>query len=469
MQRVGLKPAGNRHTPQYPRTRKRLKALRVSQSESMMQKNTHKIVIVGGGAGGLELATRLGKAFGRGTQAHITLVDKNRTHIWKPKLHEIASGSMDFGDHEVGYMAQAHWNHFTFRIGELKGLNREPKTIDLAPYIDSDGLPVTPIQQISYDTLVICIGSLSNDFGTQGVQEYALRLETQNDAKQFHSKMVNACIRAHNQTADIHQSQLHVAIIGAGATGVELAAELHRTTREVVAFGLDRIDADKDIKVSLIEAADRILPALPPRLSAATEALITRLGVQVLTQAKVTEVMATGVRLADGRVVESELVVWAAGVKAPDFLKDLGGLETNRINQLVVKDTLQTTRDPDIFALGDCAACPCGMVPPRAQAAHQQASHLFQQIKRRFANKPLKPYHYKDFGSLVSLGKFSTVGNMMGGLIGNNLMIEGTFAKLMYLSLYKLHELAIHGVLKTTLYTLARMITKQTNPTVKLH
>ncbi len=443
----------------------------------MMQKNTHKIVIVGGGAGGLELATRLGKAFGRGTQAHITLVDKNRTHIWKPKLHEIASGSMDFGDHEVGYMAQAHWNHFTFRIGELKGLNRQTKTIDLAPYIDSDGLPVTPIQQISYDTLVICIGSLSNDFGTQGVQEYALRLETQNDAKQFHSKMVNACIRAHTQTADIHQSQLHVAIIGAGATGVELAAELHRTTREVVAFGLDRIDADKDIKVSLIEAADRILPALPPRLSAASEALITRLGVQVLTQAKVTEVMATGVRLADGRVVESELVVWAAGVKAPDFLKDLGGLETNRINQLVVKDTLQTTRDPDIFALGDCAACPCGdaaggrggMVPPRAQAAHQQASHLFQQIKRRFANKPLKPYHYKDFGSLVSLGKFSTVGNMMGGLIGNNLMIEGYFAKMMYLSLYKLHELAIHGFLKTTLYTLARMITKQTNPTVKLH
>jgi len=245
----------------------------------------------------------------------------------------------------------------------------------------------------------------------------------------------------------------------------------------VVAFGLDRIDADKDIKVTLIEAADRILPALPPRLSAATEALITRLGVQVLTQAKVTEVMATGVRLADGRVVESELVVWAAGVKAPDFLKDFGGLETNRINQLVVHDTLQTTRDPDIFALGDCAACPCGdaaggragMVPPRAQAAHQQASHLFQQIKRRFANKPLKPYLYKDFGSLVSLGKFSTVGNMMGGLIGNNLMIEGYFAKMMYLSLYKLHELAIHGFLKTTLYTVARMITKQTNPTVKLH
>ena len=442
-----------------------------------MKKNPHKIVIVGGGAGGLELATRLGKAYGRGNKVIVTLVDKNRTHIWKPKLHEIASGSMDFGDHEVDYMAQAHWNHFTFRIGELKGLDRANKTIDLFPYLDSDGSPVTPIQQIEYDTLVVCVGSLSNDFGTQGVKEFALKLETQHDAKQFHSKMVNACIRAHHQKEVIHKRQLHVAIIGAGATGVELAAELHRTTREVVAFGLDRIDPEKDIKVSLIEAAERILPALQPRFSLATEDLIKKLGVQVFTSSKVMEVMSNGIRLADGRVLESELVVWAAGVKAPDFLKDLGGLETNRINQLVVLETLQTTRDIDIFALGDCAACPCpdedggrgGIVPPRAQAAHQQASHLFEQIKRRLSNKSLRPYRYKDFGSLVSLGKFSTVGNMMGGLIGKNLMIEGYFAKLMYLSLYKLHELAIHGFIKTSLYTFARMITKQTNPTVKLH
>ena len=442
-----------------------------------MNKNPHKIVIVGGGAGGLELATRLGKAYGRSNKVIVTLVDKNRTHIWKPKLHEIASGSMDFGDHEVDYMAQAHWNHFTFRIGELKGLDRTNKTIDLFPYLDSDGSPVTPIQQIEYDTLVVCVGSLSNDFGTQGVKEFALKLETQHDAKQFHSKMVNACIRAHHQKEVIHKRQLHVAIIGAGATGVELAAELHRTTREVVAFGLDRIDPEKDIKVSLIEAAERILPALQPRFSLATEDLIKKLGVQVFTNSKVMEVMSNGIRLADGRVLESELVVWAAGVKAPDFLKDLGGLETNRINQLVVLETLQTTRDIDIFALGDCAACPCpdqdggrgGIVPPRAQAAHQQASHLFEQIKRRLSNKSLRPYRYKDFGSLVSLGKFSTVGNMMGGLIGKNLMIEGYFAKLMYLSLYKLHELAIHGFIKTSLYTFARMITKQTNPTVKLH
>jgi NADH dehydrogenase len=437
----------------------------------------HKIVIVGGGAGGLELATRLGKAYRRDKNVSVTLVDKNRTHIWKPKLHEIASGSMDFGDHEVDYMAHAHWNHFIFRIGELKGLDRLSKTIDLAPYLDAENTPVTPVQKIEYDTLVICIGSLSNDFGTQGVKEYALKLENQMDAKLFHSKMVNACIRAHHQSEQIDQSQLHVVIIGAGATGVELAAELHRTTREVVAFGLNGIDADKDLKISLIEAADRILPALNPRLSHATEQLISRLGVNVLTKSKVMEVTPKGISLSNGHFIESQLVVWAAGVKAPDCLENFGGLETNKLNQLVVQSTLQSTLDPDIFALGDCAACPCteeeggrsGIVPPRAQAAHQQATHMYRQVQRRLAKKPLKPYHYKDFGSLVSLGKFSTVGSMMGGVIGKNLMIEGYFAKLMYLSLYKLHELTIHGFLKTTLYTLARMLTKQANPTVKLH
>jgi NADH dehydrogenase len=177
--------------------------------------------------------------------------------------------------------------------------------------------------------------------------------------------------------------------------------------------------------------------------------------------------------LADGRVLPAELVVWAAGVKAPDVLKDIAGLETNRINQLVVRPTLQTTRDDDEFALGDCAACAWagngGNVPPRAQAAHQQASHLYSQIRRRLDGKPLKDWRYRDFGSLVSLGEYSTVGNMMGGLIGGSLMVEGLFARLMYLSLYKMHELALHGPVKVSLDTMARVITRRTEPHVKLH
>lgn len=437
----------------------------------------HRIVIVGGGAGGLELATRLGDSLGKRGRAEITLIEKNRTHVWKPKLHEIASGSMDMSAHELDYLAQAHWHHFRFRLGEMTALDRDRKEVRVAPYLDDEGRQVTPDRVFGYDTLVFALGSLSNDFGTPGVREHALRLESKADAQRFHARMVNACIRAHAQTTPLRPEQLHVAIIGAGATGVELAAELHRTTREVVAYGLDRVDAEKDIQVSVIEAAERVLPALPPRLSQATEDLLRKLGVVVHTAAKVAEVLPDGVRLADGRILPAELVVWAAGVKAPDFLKDIAGLETSRSNQIVVQPTLQTTRDENIFSIGDCASCAWpeanggrgGFVPPRAQAAHQQASHMVAQIRRRLAGKPLKAYRYRDFGSLVSLGEFSTVGNMMGGLIGGSLMIEGAFARLMYISLYKMHELALHGFFKVTLDTLARLITRRTEPHVKLH
>lgn len=433
----------------------------------------HRIVIIGGGAGGLALATRLGDTLGKKGKVEVTLVDKTRTHIWKPKLHEVAAGSMDMSSHEVGFVAQSHWHHFRYRMGEMVGLNREKKEVYIAPYTDEEGVQVMAHRSFSYDTLVIAVGSQSNDFGTAGVSEHALKLESADDAKRFHRKMINACIRAHAQTTPLLPHQLQVAIIGAGATGVELAAELHRTTREVISYGLDRIDPDKDLSIHVIEAADRVLPALPPRISAATSKYLTEHSVQVHTNAKVAEVFADGVKLADGRTIPAELVVWAAGVKAPEFLKNLDGLESNRINQLLVRQTLQSTLDDNVFVMGDCAACPWPekntTVPPRAQAANQQASHMVGQIKRRLKGEALTPYIYTDFGSLVSLGEYSTVGSMMGGLVGGSLMVEGAFAKLMYVSLYKKHQLALHGATKVTLDTIARMITRRTEPRVKLH
>jgi NADH dehydrogenase len=434
----------------------------------------HRVVVVGGGAGGLELVTRLGDALGRRKRADITLIDKSRTHLWKPLLHEVAAGSMDLGVHEINFLAQAHWHYFRYRIGEMVGLDRRRREVHLAPYLDDDGKIVTPPRTIPYNTLVIAIGSECNDFGTPGVREYAISLDTPVQAKRFHTKLVNAHIRGHAQATPLRPEQLHVAIIGAGATGAELAAELHHTTRQLVAYGLDRIDPDEDIQIELIEAADRILPALPVRLSTAAEKLLEKLGVHVRTSSKVAEVTSTGVRLATGALIDAELVVWAAGVKAPDVLKDLDGLETNRTNQLIVLPTLQTTRDENIFAFGDCAACPWigtegQNVPPRAQAAHQQASHLFKQIKRRLAGQALTEWRYRDFGSLVSLGEYSTVGNLMGGFMGRSLWVEGLFARLMYRSLYKMHELALHGPTKMTLDTAARLITRRTEPHVKLH
>ncbi len=433
----------------------------------------HQIVVVGGGAAGLELATKLGDTLGRRRRASIALIERARTHLWKPLLHSVAAGSMDPGVHETNYLAHAHRHHFSYQFGEMTGLDRARRLIHLAATHDDEGREITPERSFRYDTLVIAVGSVTNDFGTPGAAQHAVPLETPEQAARFNRRLVNGFIRAHAQQGEVRPGQLHVAIIGAGATGTELAAELHHTVREVVAYGLDRVDPERDIRIILIEAADRILPALPERISEATERLLVRLGVEIRTKARVSEVRADGVCLADGQFVPAELVVWAAGVKGPDVLRDLDGLEVNRSIQLVVTPTLQTTRDPDIFAIGDCASAPReghpAPVPPRAQAAHQQASFMVGQLRRRLRGRPLRPFRYRDFGSLISLGRYETVGNLMGGLAGKNMFVEGILARLMYRSLYKMHEHALYGSRKVVLDTLARSLSRRTTPQVKLH
>jgi NADH:ubiquinone reductase (H+-translocating) len=435
---------------------------------------SHHVVIVGGGAGGLELATRLGDTLGKRGRANITLVDMSTTHLWKPLLHEVAAGSMDLDEHELEYLAQARWHHFNFRLGAMVGLNRRLREVYLAPVHDDSGEILIPQRTMRYDTLVIAIGSVSNDFGVPGVKEHCISLDTQAEATMFHRRLINACIRAQVQELGMPSAQLNVAIIGGGATGVELAAELHNTTRELAAYGLDRIEPDRDVKLSIIEAAPRVLAALPEELSLEVQRQLGKLNVALELGERVTKVDAQGVHTLSGRLVPAQLVVWAAGIKAPDFLRTLDGLETNHANQLLVRPTLQTTQDENIFAFGDCAACPMhgktgALVPPRAQAAHQQASMLFKSINRRLAGKSLPEYKYRDFGSLVNLGKYTTVGNLMGSLTGGALFIQGTMAGLMYRSLYKMHLYALHGFSKVFLDTLARLITRRTHPRVKLH
>jgi NADH dehydrogenase len=433
----------------------------------------HRVVVVGGGAGGLELVTRLGEKLGRKRKARVMLVDHARRHVWKPMLHAVAAGSIDPASEALDYMAQAHWHAFHFRLGEMVGLDREKRIVHVAPYVDDDGMQLTPARSFPYDTLVLAIGSHSNDFGTPGVKEYARRLETVRDADRFHRLLVNACIRANAQPEPLREEQLDIAIIGAGATGVELAAELHNMMRKFIDYGLDRIDAERDVHIHLIEAAPRILPGLPPPMSEATAKQLEALGIQIHVSSKVSEVLANGVKLSDGKIIPAEMIVWAAGVKAHDRTKEFG-LTTNRINQLVVRPTLQTTEDDNIFAIGDCAACAWAgkenaFVPPRAQAAHQQASHVYKQILRRLAGKPLKPFAYQDFGSLVSISEYSTVGNLMGGALGGNLYFQGYLARLMYISLHKMHDLALHGYWKVGLDTLAGLISRRTETHVKLH
>ena len=432
---------------------------------------SHRIVIVGGGAGGLELATRLGRTLGKRGQATVTLVDANLTHIWKPLLHEVAAGSLNSSEDELNYVAQAKWNHFEFQLGRMAGLNRAERRISLSATLDEHGEVLVPERQLDYDSLVLAVGSSTNDFGTQGAAEHCLFLDTREQAERFHRQLLSHYLRAH-ASQDGSTGQIDVAIVGAGATGVELAAELHHAAHELAAYGLNRIRPE-NMRITLIEAGPRVLPALPERIGKPVHKTLEKLGVTVLTNAAVSEVTRDALHTAQGERISASLKVWAAGIRAPSFLKDLDGLESNRINQLQVRPTLQTTRDDNIFAFGDCAACPQPdsegrNVPPRAQAAHQQASLLAKSLKLRIDGQALPEYRYRDYGSLISLSSFSAIGNLMGNLTGS-VMLEGWLARVFYVSLYRMHQMALYGPLRTLLLMLSDRIGRSTEPRLKLH
>ncbi len=432
-----------------------------------------QIVVVGGGAGGLELAARLGAHFGR-KQYDIILLEKNRTHVWKPLLHEVAAGSLDANLDEVGYGAHAHRWGYRFFQGSLKDIDRESRQVVVAPLLDEDGTELMGEHRIRYDYLVLALGSVSNDFGIPGVREHCMSLESRRDADNFRTRLLNQCLRCSRRlTLDpAAEEYVRIGIIGAGATGVELAAELYNAAAALRFYGLEVFDESR-LKVSLIEAGPRILPALPEKLSEAAHAELEALGVEVLTGCAVSHVEADRIETKDGRSLPSDLRVWAAGVKAPDFLKAIAGLESNRSNQLVVRETLQTTRDDRIFAIGDCASFTAPgterPVPPRAQAAHQMADIAFANLKALIAGKPLKSFHYTDHGSLISLSRFGTVGSLMGNLIGGRMAIEGRLARFVYVSLYRMHLMAIHGWLRGSGLIIMGHVNQVVRPKLKLH
>ncbi|OUR73037.1 FAD-dependent oxidoreductase [Methylophaga sp. 41_12_T18] len=431
-----------------------------------------KIVVVGGGAGGLELVTKLGRKLGRKGKAEVTLVDSTHTHIWKPLLHEVAAGTLDSHEDEIEYLSQAKCSGFRFRLGRMESLDRVNKQITVAPTKDQEGVEIIPQRTFDYDYLIISVGSISHDFNIKGVKEHCLFLDTTKQAEAFQRKLLQSYVRAHTQGKPLDQGQLDIAIVGAGATGIELSAQLHEVSHLLNAYGLDEV-APADVNISIIEAAKRVLPGLPENLSESTEKELEKLGVNLLTDERVVEVTETEIKTESGKVIPAAIKVWAAGIKAPEFLKDIAGLETNWMNQLVVKQTLQTTLDDDIYAIGDCCACKWQghdeNVPPRAQAAHQMASLVFKSIKNRMTDKEIPDYHYHDYGSLVSLGKYSTVGNMMGNLSKGSLMIEGSLARLMYLSLYKMHQVALFGPFRVAMLTLSHIFRRSVHPNIKLH
>jgi len=350
----------------------------------------------------------------------------------------------------------------------MEGLNRAKKEIYVSPTLNDKGEELIPGRTFNYDTLVMAVGSVSNTFNIKGVAEHCLFLDTTSQAFNFQKQLFETYMKKYIGKDSATVSPLSIAIVGAGATGVELSAQLHEVTNVLAIYGLKE---PSNVKLTIIEAATQLLPALPDKLARATQQQLVKLGVDLKLGRRVTEVTREGITTHDGEFIDADIKVWAAGIKAPDWVKNLDGLETNHINQLVVDGTLKTT-DDDIFAMGDCAACVWqghkGNVPPRAQAAHQQAETLYKSILSRLRGGRLATFTYYDYGSLVSLGKYTTVGNLMGSLMGT-VSIGGFIAKVVYLSLYKMHQVAIHGYFRTAMLTLSNAFRRSAYIKIKMH
>lgn len=425
-----------------------------------------KIVIVGGGAGGLELATQLGKKLGKSNKAEITLVDKNTNHLWKPLLHEIATGTLNDELDHVNYLAQAQNNCFKFRQGKLLNIDRENKKIMLDEVFDRNNHLIFPEISIDYDILVMAVGSTSNDFGTPGVKEYCTFLDDQESAQVFRKSILTTFLRFSSglETKD----KLNIAIVGAGATGVELTTELFSMVKTLGSYGFEKLEPSL-LNITLIEATDRILPALPEDVSANIQLKLEEFGATVLTKTKIVKADQNHFYPEGQDPINADIMMWTAGVKAPDYLKDIAQLETNRANQLVVKSTLQTTLDDTIFAIGDCSSCAKpngGFTPATAQAAHQMASICAKNIIAIINNSALKSFSYNNKGTIISLahtaqGVITTVGkNQMG--------VKGWLASCIYKMLYRFHQVSLFGLVKTFRLVRANKVYRSIRTTINM-
>jgi NADH dehydrogenase len=435
------------------------------------------IVIVGGGAGGLELATRLGNTLGKSARAHIVLVDRTPGHFWKPLLHTVASGKVDPQVTQIEFSAQAAGHHFEFVQAEVLSVRREQRTLELAPRC-IDGREVQPRRALEYDKLVLALGSVTNFYDVPGAASNALTLESVAQAEQFRQRFVNACIRAgetkkNGLPLEATLAGVNVVIIGGGATGVELAAELGHSARALARYKVTALDPERDVRISIIERGPYLLPHLHPQQSRGAAHYLRKRGIEVLTNTAVDSVAPGTVHATRDGVVRgypADLALWAAGVEAPALCTTLG-LPVNRMKQVMVDASLRAPDDHRIYAIGDCAGYVCprkGAAPPRAQVAHQQAMFLADLLACK-DDAPRAAFRYRDYGSLVSLGPDAAVGVLHGVLSGLRLPVRGATARWLYALMYQKHMLALHGAVRMAAQTLVDWLRAKILPPVKLH
>lgn len=397
-----------------------------------------RIVIVGGGAAGIELSTLLKKTIRK--EDEVILIEPETHHFWKPRLHEIAAGTFDSDLDTVCYFTHGARHGYQHYQASMTDINRDQKTISVCGAADNINY------EVKYDYLIIAVGAVSNDFNTKGAKEHCIFLDSANQARQAWHKM-SYILRAGEERT--------VNIVGAGATGVELSAELERVSKKLLRY------KGAPLHVNLIEAADRVLPNSPEKMSSKVQQELERNGVNVLLNTRISEVTSQGMVTIDNRNLDADVQFWAAGVKAPDWLNGMGGLAYNRMNQIEVNANLTSTIDNSIFALGDCAAIPQPdghFVPPKAQAANRAAVHLAKSLGGLLHGKALTDFIFKDSGTVVAVGHYFAVGSFApGSKMESKFVLHGLLIRRLYDTIFRLHQRTVSGM-----FTVSRlMITKR--------
>jgi NADH dehydrogenase len=419
------------------------------------------IVIVGGGVAGIILATRLGRLLGRRGRARVSLIDRSWIHVWKPMLHTFAAGTWNIYQQQVQFVTHARLHHFEYIRADLI-----PHSSAHSPGpVPAEGEVVAGTRELAYDVLVLAFGSRANDFGTPGVVEHCHFIDSQDQADAFNARLRADVVRSFAQGGNID-----IAIVGGGATGVELAAELSRMVE--LAAGYGEAEIRRRLRLTLLESAPRILSAFPEAVSDLAASQLHLLGVDVRTGVRVVAADADGFQLQGGERVPAALKVWAAGIRASGSFDD-SGLELNRAGQVVVGPNLLAKGEQHIFALGDCASLvPEGAgrpLPSTAQVANQQAMHLIRHLPNWLRRgKPVPPFSFRDFGALVALSDYNAFGTLgrFGFFKGG--FIKGRFAQLSHAVLYRRHQISLHGPSRAALLWLAERINALVQPSIRI-
>ncbi|GIV19851.1 MAG: pyridine nucleotide-disulfide oxidoreductase [Armatimonadota bacterium] len=358
--------------------------------------HTH-VVVLGAGFGGLSAV----KVLAQDRRVRVTVIDRNNYHLFQPLLYQVAIAGLEAP--QVAWPIRAMFRRYPnarFWMGSVESVD----PIDKRVWVD--GKPV------SYDYLVVSLGSTSHDYGIPGVRENAIPLKSLGHAMAIRDRVLSAVEEAvRTAESSRRQALLTFVVVGGGPTGVELAGALAELKRHVLVRDYPEI-APEEMRIVLIEAGDRLLGYLSPESSVYTRRTLEQLGVTVLTGCAVSEVTPFGVYLRGGSFIPSYLVIWTAGVRG----MSLPGLPEGSNGRIPTTPELYIPETPDIYVVGDLNGLMVGgkPLPQVAPLAKQQGAWAARNILRRIHGHPELPFRYRDKGNLVTIGRNHAVGEVRG-------------------------------------------------------